>query len=142
MIWNCPQITSYWVEITTAIGEITIRDNPCTPRHCLLHWFPHTAKTKTTSRFQDLALVLAKREITKNWKLNTGPKVSNWRREFIRWAECEGASLMREAKRKRGNEEMAREWETLVDDMKEQGEPDESIDQLNDPEGGVDSSPK
>ena len=96
--------------------EVTLKDVPCTPGHCLLHWFPHTSKTKVTSRFQDLALVLAKSEITRNWKSSTGPELTSWRKELLKWAGFEGVILMMEAKRGRGCLEVARAWEALIDD--------------------------
>ena len=73
MMWRCPHLASYWEEITDTLAEITLGEALCTPGHCLLHFFPHTAKTKVTSKFQDLALILAKREIISS---RDGPDVS------------------------------------------------------------------
>ena len=44
-----------------------------------------------------------------------------WKREVIKWAGCEANILLREAKRGKGNIELARTWEALVEDMKDEG---------------------
>ena len=124
MMWECPHLVSYWVDITDILKEITLREIPCTPAYCLLHWFPRSIKYKVTSRFIDLALILAKREITRNWKARTGTTVLLRKREFIRWADCEGAGLMREAKMGRGNIDMARAWEALLEELKFPDDPE------------------
>ena len=84
----------------------------------------------------DLALVLAKREITRNWKSSAGPKATLWRGELIRWADCEGTIMMREAKMGRGNVEMARAWETLLDELKAPNDPGDE-----EPERGNETPP-
>mgnify|MGYP002804572179 CR=1 FL=1 len=120
----------YWMAIMTTLGEITLRDNPCTPGHCLLHWFPHTPKNKITSKFLDLALILAAREITRNWKSRLGPQIGTWVRELIKWASCEGVALMRESKGKnKGSIDKVRAWDALVEDLRRQGETEEGNDE-------------
>lgn len=64
MLWDCPKLLTYWGEVIALVGDITERNVELAPGPCLLHWFPHTSKTKITSKFLDLGLVLAKREIT------------------------------------------------------------------------------
>ena len=85
--------------------------------------------------------MLAKREIARNWKSKFGPKVISWRGELLRWADCEGAVLMREAKKGRGSVEKTRAWEALLDDMRSHDDSDEVESQAGDPDDGREASP-
>lgn len=90
MFWDCPALTDYWEEVTDTLAEVTDRDLDPTMAYCILHWFPHTVKTKITSKFIDLGLLLAKRLITIRWKDRHAPSTHVWKAELIKWAESEG----------------------------------------------------
>ena len=123
MIWNCPHNTDYWQEVSDTLARITERAIPCTPLSCLLHDFSHTAKNKTTSKFLDLALVLALREITRNWKSKRGPQCNKWRDEVIKWATCEGKVIRRE-RRQKGKPVAADGWDTMVTELQDLNNPE------------------
>lgn len=81
MMWGCPQLGTYWEEVVALLQDITTRDIKLTIGLCLLHWFPHTTKNKVTSKFIDLGLLLAKREITLHWKAQKDPSFRRWQTE-------------------------------------------------------------
>ena len=119
MMWTCPHITEYWAEVLNTLTKITERLIPCTPLQCLLHGFPRTAKNKNTSRFLDLALVLAVREITQHWKAKRGPQYEKWRGETIKWAACEGRINRRERGQRGGAMESVDAWDLLVIELQD-----------------------
>lgn len=86
---------TYWDDIGELLGSITDRRLEFDVSTCLLHWFPHTTKTKVTSKFIDLGLLLAKREIT-HWKSQEGPSIRRWKVELVKWAESEGTIRMQQ----------------------------------------------
>lgn len=121
MIWGCPLLASYWTEVVDLLNAVTDRDLGLALGPCVLHWFSHTAKTKITSKFLDMGLLLAKREITMHWKARGAPGVARWKKEFVKWVECDGIVRLQLAKRS-GSEralEAARAWEQLVGLLKD-----------------------
>ncbi|KAJ1188009.1 hypothetical protein NDU88_004774 [Pleurodeles waltl] len=122
----CPTLREYWHEITQLLTDIVGREVPDDPRHCLLGGYRHQPKHKYTNQFQDLALVLAKREIAMTWKAAAGPRLHTWKREVLKWAKAEETIRHREARRGQGPRERARACSTLINDW-EQGE-EETLD--------------
>ncbi|KAJ1207274.1 hypothetical protein NDU88_002665 [Pleurodeles waltl] len=70
-------------------------------------------------KFNDLAKVLVKREITQNSKATRGPRAEAWHRELVKWADFESGVLHRDAKLGCGSIDETRAWERLVDCMKD-----------------------
>lgn len=100
MMWSCPSLENYCQEVTREVARIIEREVPHTPEHVLLNMFPHTAKTKVTDKFPDLALMLAKRERTSKWKAPNG--LRRLKQELEKWASCEGRIVLRDARRGMG----------------------------------------
>lgn len=122
MFWNCPVLQAFWEEIRWVVGDLIKKELPQAPEHFLLGRFPHTAKNKVMGKFQDLAYVLAKREIARNWKAPGGPRITTWKKELERWAGAEGRLLLRETSRGIGKLERARAWESLVCELVANGQ--------------------
>lgn len=127
MFWDCPLLRGFWGEVLAKLTEVTERDLQTTLGVCLLHWFPHTSRNKTTSKFLDLGLVLAKREITSHWKASTAPSVARWLSDFTKWEDCEGTLRLQLARRTDNNKfwESARACVALVDLQKNPTEDDD-----------------
>ncbi|KAJ1169884.1 hypothetical protein NDU88_001772 [Pleurodeles waltl] len=62
--------------VVAAVTSLEVIDQEVSsdPRHCLLSEYNHTARHKVTNQFQELALLLAKREIAMTWKAARGPQ--------------------------------------------------------------------
>lgn len=116
MMWSCPQLGTYWEEVIDILCRVTNRQIDPNMGACMLHWFPHTNKTKVTSKFLDLGLLLAKRELTKNWKSRQGPNVEHWKAELTKWAASESTVRFQLARRFNSEKalEAAQAWEALV----------------------------
>lgn len=116
MFWDCVGLGGYWKEVVELLNHITERTLTPDMGLCLLLWFPHTARMKITSKFIDLGLILAKREITMYWKSVKGASVVRWRAGFLRWARSEGTLRLQQARRSNNDKalEAAWAWEALV----------------------------
>ena len=66
MIWACPAVHTYWDMVLTVVNKATDWNLSCYPLIGLLGVFPRPKNQLVTSRFADLALVLAKRQIEMN----------------------------------------------------------------------------
>lgn len=72
MLWNCSNMTPYWVRITAILTDLTEQHHWPTLDCCILGLFPRPKNTRVTSRFVYTALLLAKRILTKHWKSHSG----------------------------------------------------------------------
>ena len=95
MIWEFPTLPEYWKGVRSVIRQTTDRDIGHSPWECVLGMIPRPGTSKVTSRFIDLALIVAKLQITRQWKCRTGPKWGAWTKELLKWARAEGIALHR-----------------------------------------------
>ncbi|XP_078502484.1 uncharacterized protein LOC144757098 [Lissotriton helveticus] len=125
MLWSCSALASYWSMVGDTLKEITGRTLQFDIAVALLHWFPHTPKTRVTSKFIDMGLILAKREITRRWKARVGPTGAKWRTEFLKWAEGESTLRYQLARRQQNEKALdaAQAWETLVQALRDHNSP-------------------
>lgn len=116
ILWSCDRLREYWEEVVACVNHITDRTLTLDMSTCILLWFPHTSRTKVTSKFGDLAFILAKREITLHWKAPGGPNITRWKNTLLKWARSEGTLRLQLARRTQNDKalEAARAWEALV----------------------------
>ncbi|KAJ1149369.1 hypothetical protein NDU88_002179 [Pleurodeles waltl] len=118
MLWTCSELKQYWENVLEDTKKITGRNLAATPAVALLGNFIRPQSKKMTSKFIDLALILAKREITMRWKDPRGPRVLKWKDTLIKWTEGEGEALRQELAKGMGSEEGIQQWDTIFDRLK------------------------
>ena len=64
MVWDCPALTQYWETVVQTINVATDRTLTCAPMLGILGQHERNKKYKVTSRYIDLALILAWHQIT------------------------------------------------------------------------------
>ncbi|KAJ1115325.1 hypothetical protein NDU88_003550 [Pleurodeles waltl] len=64
---------------------------------CLLGLLPRPKKEKALPGLTNLALILAKRLLTKRWKATAPPRVSQWCAEMLDWGKAK-EQLLKEKK--------------------------------------------
>ncbi|KAJ1105769.1 hypothetical protein NDU88_003174 [Pleurodeles waltl] len=96
MRWSCPTLSHYWSSILACLMHCVDRPLQLTCEVCILGLFPKGKMLKSTSRFLDLGLVVAKRLITHKWRAPESPTCEAWARSFSVWASAEYAALRRE----------------------------------------------
>ena len=99
MVWSCPHTGMYWERVTSKLQQLLHRAVPCTLEACILGLFSRPKPKKVGNRFIDLALALAKRQISLNWKAAHGPQISKWELDLMRWGKAEEQALRREETR-------------------------------------------
>ncbi|KAJ1164868.1 hypothetical protein NDU88_005301 [Pleurodeles waltl] len=97
---------------------ITGRKLAITPAVALLGSFPRPHSKKVTNKFIDLALILARREITMHWKDPRGPRALTWKDTLTKWAEAEGEALRLEPTKGAGSAEGVPQWDSILDRLK------------------------
>ena len=104
----------YWDKVTQCINEATDRSLACGPLECLLGGFHRPAPKKVTNRFIDLALVLAKRQMTKYRKSKKEPLFEVCQLELVKWATAESEVFHGEAERGLRKPELPQAWDTML----------------------------
>ena len=99
MVWECPVVKNYWEKVMKLINLSSDRSLIDGPMLCILWHHDCTKAHKVTDRYADLALVLARRQITMSWKAPVGPSITRWKAELDKWTKCEGVALGREESR-------------------------------------------
>ena len=66
---------------------------------CLLGLYPRPMAKKVGNRCINLALALARRQTSMNWKAATGTLECRWESDVLNWAGAEGKALRREETR-------------------------------------------
>ncbi|KAJ1079961.1 hypothetical protein NDU88_000183 [Pleurodeles waltl] len=68
MIPACPSLTQYWTAIRATLTEIAEEPVYLSPAYFLLGMHPRKRTSKVLTRFMDLAMLLAKHQLTRHWK--------------------------------------------------------------------------
>ena len=97
MFWDCPTVTGFGEEVVVIINQAMDRALNCSLWDCMLGMFPRPGPKKATNRFIDLALIVATRQITHQWKSKNGPRCEPWKAELKKWVGAESTALHREA---------------------------------------------
>lgn len=79
MIWSCPRLRDYWLEIADTLSRVTSLELVTDPKLMLLNVFDSRVRGKYTRLFLNYATFYARREIFLHWKDNAPPTVSLWR---------------------------------------------------------------
>lgn len=93
MIWSCPRLAHYWAGVQKILHDIAPLNNDDSPEHCLLGLRVKSTNSDPVRKFMNLALILAKRNITMKWKATKPPSIVDWHKEMVRWGRAEGAEL-------------------------------------------------
>lgn len=115
MLWSCPKLGHYWATVSgilTAISPVKDKD---TLEYCILGLGPQDKKGSATAWFANLALLLAKRNITSRWKSPRPLPLQDWHSETIRLGRAEGAELKREEYRSLRKTPISLDWHTILE---------------------------
>ena len=96
MVWESPYTQIFWKAVTLKIGPALQRMVPCDIESCILIQFSRPKMKKVGNRFLDLAMALAKRQISMNWKNPRVPGMTKWEADVKVWARAEEQALRRE----------------------------------------------
>ena len=69
---------------------------------------------KVFTPFIHLALIVAKRQITQQWKSQNALRWEGWKEELIKWARAEGTALHREMERGLRKPETPQAWDVIL----------------------------
>ncbi|KAJ1200383.1 hypothetical protein NDU88_004207, partial [Pleurodeles waltl] len=73
----------------------------------------------------NIALLLAKRLLTRRWKATTAPTTTQWKAEVMEWGKAEGAALRREDNSGMRECPVAPDWDTRMEHFETLSEEDE-----------------
>lgn len=110
MIWACPKLAHYWSEVLQLLWNIVEIQDVDTPMSCILGMGSKGKKQGPGRKFLNLALLLAKRNITRKWKSAQPPKLEVWHKEVIKWGKAEGTELKREEQRGMRKKLISLDW--------------------------------
>lgn len=99
MTWGCALLQKFWETVLAQVNVTLGRQLTHMVEICLLGLFPRLKAKQVGSRFVDLALVLARRQIARSWKTTTGPSVIVWEKTVDDWARVEERAIQREEAR-------------------------------------------
>lgn len=114
MIWDCPKLGHYWKVIHEVLQNTTQMAHNNTLEHYILGITPRRTKNTPVTRFINLALLIAKRNITMRWKSKTSPSLLDWHTETLKWGKAEGSELKREEYRGLRKIPISLEWNTIM----------------------------
>ncbi|KAJ1212765.1 hypothetical protein NDU88_000410 [Pleurodeles waltl] len=77
MLWECAEAMALWPAVSSAREMVTGRAEVCTKEGSLLGLFRRSTAAEATSRFIDLALLIARRLIAMHWKASTLPGIAH-----------------------------------------------------------------
>lgn len=118
MLWSCHRIQHYWSEIYNILHGIAPLVGDDLPEHCILGVGTSGTKKGPICKFLNLALILAKRNITMKWKASTAPSLMSWYNEMVRWGRAEGTALKKEeTKGLRKKKTISLEWNSLLEEL-------------------------
>ena len=114
MIWGCPALHVYWTSITTLLATLTGYTDLHSWGAITLGAFDRPKQRKLTTRFIDLAFILALKLVTGTWKAKNAPHYKHWCRELINWATAEHALLLLDESRGLRKTPLAAGWDALL----------------------------
>lgn len=114
MLWDCPRLGHYWSVVHAVLQTTTLTTHNNTLEYYLLGLPPKKAKNTPVTRFLNLALLLAKRNITMRWKSKSAPSLLNWQTETLKWGKAEGLELKREECRGIRKTPISLDWNTII----------------------------
>lgn len=115
MLWSCPKLGHYWSTVCGILKTVSpVRHND-TLEYCILGLGPRDKNGSAVARFANLALLLAKRNITSHWKSTRAPSLQDWHTETIRWGKAEGAELVRDEYRGLRKTPISLAWHAMLE---------------------------
>ena len=89
-LWACPKVSEFWLECGQEMQKILDINVVPEPTFFLLGIYPrdHTFK-RSTRRFIDIGLLLAKRVIAMSWKSLYKPSIKKWIQEMTMYLPLE-----------------------------------------------------
>lgn len=118
VVWHCPVINSYWIEILDKLEKATGWTASKEMRTVLLGLLPTPKNKKLTRKLVMLGLILAKRRIAISWRSPNPPCIKSWLSDWSEWATAEAICM----KRVRHNEKVEDDlhaWTAMLTDIKD-----------------------
>lgn len=106
-------LQDYWKGVQEALSELLPSQIEYSVTYSILGLGIKSKSGNPTGRFINLALLLAKRTITRRWKARTPPLVAEWQSEVARWGRAESVELKREETRGLRKKPISLEWNML-----------------------------
>lgn len=79
MLWSCPKVHSFWVEVTQFITALSTIPIPLTVPVCLLGLVGSLAHRTATKTLIGLLLFYARKAILLKWKKPDAPSLTSWK---------------------------------------------------------------
>lgn len=82
LIWSCPKIQSYWLQVIQFLHDIMGTPVGLDPKLCLLGLLPDADVDKYLAIFISESLFLARKVIAKVWMQAVPPTLQNWKKDI------------------------------------------------------------
>ena len=82
VIWSCPRIQEYWEAVIQCLNEVVKYEEPKSVKLCILNIWDATDQNRMQKIWYALGLMIAKRNIAKNWGAEVMPSLYEWKKDL------------------------------------------------------------